>query len=102
MVHNLTSMKGLWLIKGLCKGFLSGKDSIYEFPTLHNLPCAGTLWFHKIKSNPSKSKRETIIVNFQNLFKWMKVEDVENVLANQRHKVPGRTLGKGSKPRGND
>ncbi|KNZ45884.1 hypothetical protein VP01_7720g1, partial [Puccinia sorghi] len=61
MVYNLPAMKGLRLIKGLCKGFLLGKDSIYGFPTLHNLPRTGTLWFHKIKLNPSKSKAETII-----------------------------------------
>ncbi|KNZ47307.1 hypothetical protein VP01_651g4 [Puccinia sorghi] len=34
----LPAMKSLWLIKGLCKGFLLGKDFIYGFPTLHNLP----------------------------------------------------------------
>ncbi|KNZ53430.1 hypothetical protein VP01_323g7 [Puccinia sorghi] len=32
---------GLQLIKGLCKGFLLGKDSIYGFPTLHNLSHTG-------------------------------------------------------------
>ncbi|KNZ48291.1 uncharacterized protein VP01_5770g2 [Puccinia sorghi] len=45
MVYNHPEMKGLWLIKGLCKGFLLGKDSIYGFPNLHKLPCTGTLWF---------------------------------------------------------
>ncbi|KNZ44878.1 uncharacterized protein VP01_8737g1 [Puccinia sorghi] len=73
-------MKGLWLMKVLYKGFLLGKDSIYGFQTLHYLPRTGTMWFHKIKFNPSKSKGETIIFNFQTLFKGMKVEDVENLL----------------------
>ena len=73
MVYNIPKMKGLWLIKGLCKGALLGKDLIAEFPTLHNLPHIGTLIFHKIKFNQSKSKGETIIINFQNLFEGMKV-----------------------------
>ncbi|KNZ61379.1 hypothetical protein VP01_14095g1 [Puccinia sorghi] len=41
--------------KVFCKGFLLGKDSIYLFPTLHNLPRTGTplllslfLWEFKV------------------------------------------------------
>ncbi|KNZ61756.1 uncharacterized protein VP01_1361g4 [Puccinia sorghi] len=75
MIYNLPAMKGLRLIKWLCKEFLLGEDSIYVFPNLHNLPRTGTLWFQKIKFNPYKG-----IVKFQNLFKGMKVEDVENLL----------------------
>ncbi|KNZ58995.1 uncharacterized protein VP01_1821g4 [Puccinia sorghi] len=45
------------------------KFYLYGFPPLHKLPHTGTLWFHKKKFNPSKSKSETIIFNFQNLFK---------------------------------
>ena len=66
-------MKGLRLIKGLCKGFLLGKDSIAGFLTLHNLPHMGTPCFCKIKVNQYKRKGKTIIINFQNIFEGMKV-----------------------------
>jgi len=73
MVYNIPTMKGLQLIKGLCKGFLLGKDSIAGFLNLHNLPHTGTLCFHNIKVNQFKKKGKTIIINFQNLFEGMKV-----------------------------
>ncbi|KNZ50109.1 hypothetical protein VP01_4598g1, partial [Puccinia sorghi] len=62
MVYNPPAMKALQVFKGLCKGLLLVKYSIYGFPTLNNLPRTGR--FHKIKFNPSKSKGETIIVHF--------------------------------------
>ena len=80
MVYNHPMIQGLWLIKGLCKGVLLGKDVVAEFPSLYKLPHMGNQHSHNIIFHQSRIQFETILIKVKNFFKGTKVEDVANFL----------------------
>ena len=86
--------KACRLIKGLCKGFLLRKDVVAGFPSLNKLPHMGTLQFHKIIVNQSKSKGKNFLIDYQSIFEETTVEDLANLLLGSQFYVGYPFFGK--------
>lgn len=78
--YHLPTMDGLRLVKGLCEGVLIGKDAIAGFPSLHTLPHSGSLGFHHVNVFQSESRSETMVINIDNTFEGLKVEDLARAM----------------------
>ncbi|KAJ3130112.1 hypothetical protein HK098_006171 [Nowakowskiella sp. JEL0407] len=81
--------KSVWVLPpipdtGLRKGRIPGTCQVAGFPTMHTIPCTGSLGYHGVNVFNTESRNETMVITINSLYDTAPSSDPQSFLPNTK------------------